>query len=631
MKLKLLLFCLFSIVCIKSNAYSFDIPNYTVETRFKVNAVSASVMFSYQTSANFYMMQYNIEQENNPRLRPHHWKGDPSCDAEIELNQFFEDIDLTDWHVTKITVTNGNHYKVYLDDIMVYESGEVGGETLAFGSIGTRAGFSGNTGESADFDYIKVTNDDTNEIVYNNDFEDPSKAFGGCTVSDGVLHTDGKPNSELRGLPNDPILAAVKDMHYTVEADLTVLEDCASIIFGRTDNETYYMWQFGSNGENAALRYHLANGNEQWKAFGDGPAFPDFKASDMLGQKRHVKIEVLGNVVYTYVDGKLQDTFAQNDMTDLALLNNGEIGLRVDGTDFTQRAYFDNVKLTQYYDDGCVNVLVDDDFENVYNTDEYSKYFYLNPANTGYAEVVDDGTGNHVLYLNGTSGTASQLTRILETYKFDYSENGDNYTGEIEDIRAVVDRHLSADCWNTLCLPFDMDKELIEHVFGEGTLVTELKSVENETMMFSNSDMIKAGVPYLIKPARNIHNNFVVPNVSVTAETPLKSEFGEYAFVGVYDPVTLQTDGSQRIINKDIALDIPTADNSLLKGLRAYFQVPADKDVLLNINGVTTGITSVNAGKTDAESVYNLSGIRIDNKNLTKGIYIINGKKIVIK
>lgn len=631
MKLKLLLFTLLCFVCISAGAYSFDIPNYTVETRFKANDISASIMFSHQTSSNFYMLQYNIEQEGNPRLRPHHWNGGPSCDAEIELNQFFDDIDLTQWHVTKITVTNGNHYKVYLDDVQIYESDEVGGETLAFGSIGTRAAWSGDIGESADFDYFKITNDDTQEIIYENNFDDPSKAFQNGTVSDGVYHAVGSKDNEKRGLPVDPILSAVKDMHYAVEADITLLENCASIIFGRTDNDTYYMWQLGQSGDDAFIRYHLANGNESWKAVGDGKAFPDFNAADLIGTKHRIKIEVLGNVVYTYIDDKLQDVFPQNDMTDLALLNNGEIGLRVDGKDFSQRAYIDNIKLTQYYEDGCQNVLVDDDFENVYGMGEYTKYFYIDPANAGYAEVVDDGTGNNVLYLNGTSGSETAFTRIVETYKLDYSENGDNYTGAIEDIRAVVDRHLSADYWNTICLPFDMDKALIEHVFGKGTLVTELSSVEDETMMFTNSDMIKAGVPYLIKPARNIHNGFVVPNVSATVETPLKSEFGAYAFVGVYDPVTLQTDGSQRTINKNLALDIPTADNSLLKGLRAYFQVPADKDVKLNINGITTDITSVNAGETDSDSVYNLSGVRIKNKDLTKGIYIINGKKIIKK
>ena len=626
-----LLFILFCLICIDANAYNFDIKNYTVEARFKANAISASIMFSYQTSSNFYMLQYNIEQENNPRLRPHHWNGDPVCDAEIELNQFFEDIDLTQWHVTKIVVTDGSHYKAYLDDVQIYESDEVGGETLAFGSIGTRAAWSGNIGESADFDYFKITNNDTGEVIYDNDFSDPSRSFSNGTVSDGIYHSEGSTDNEKRGLPIDPIMSAVKDMHYTVEADMTILENCASIIFGRTDNDTYYMWQLGQNGADAHIRYHLANGNESWKAIGDGTAFNDFGAADLIGSSHHIKIEVLGNVVYTYIDGKLQDVFPQNDMTDLALLNNGEIGLRVDGRDFSQRAYFDNIKLTQYYADGCENVLVDDDFENVYASGEHTKYFYIDPANAGYGEIIDDGTGNHVLYLNGTSGSETAFTRIVETYKINYSENGNEYTGAIDDMRAVIDRHLSSDYWNTICLPFAMDKDMIEHVFGAGTLVTELKSVENETMMFADADMIQAGRPYLIKPAPNVHNNFVVPNVSATAETPLKSEFGEYAFVGVYDPVTLMTDGSQRTINADISLDIPNEDNSQIKGLRAYFQVPADKDVKLNINGITTDITSVNAEENKSGNVYNLSGIRMKDKNLAKGIYIINGRKIIIK
>lgn len=631
MKQKLLLLALSCFIGLNAYAYSFDIPNYTVETRFKANAISASIIFSHQTSSNFYMLQYNIEQERNPRLRPHHWNGSPVCDADIELNKFFTDIDLTQWHVTKIAVTNGNHYKVYLDDVLVYESDETGGETLAFGSIGTRAAWSGSIGESADFDYFKITNDDTQEIVYENDFSDPSRAFLNGTVSDGVYHAVGGVDNEKRGLPVDPMQEAVKDMHYVVEADMTILENCASIIFGRTDADTYYMWQFGHDGVNASVRYHLADGNESWKAVGDGPAFPDFSAADMVGTKHHVKIEVLGNIVHTYIDGRLEDTFPQNDMTDLALLNNGEIGLRVDGSGLSQRAYFDNIKLTQYYEDGCRNILVDDDFENVYGMGEYTRYFYIDPANAGYAEVIDDGTGNHVLYLNGTSGGDTQLTRIVETYKMGYSENGGNYTGAIDDTRAVVDRHLDSGHWNTICLPFAMDKEVIEHVFGKGTVVTGLKSVESETMMFSSVDMMEAGTPYLIKPSRNIHNNFVVPNVSVTAETPLKSEIGEYAFVGTYDPATLLTDGSQRIINKNLTLDIPTADRNRIKGLRAYFQVPAENDVKISINGIVTDINSINAGGVSEKAVYNLSGVRMTGKSLAKGVYIVDGRKIAVR
>lgn len=577
------------------------------------------------------MVQYNIEQDGNPRLRPHHWNGGAACDAEIDLSQFIPDLDLTQWHVTKVVVTNGNYYTVYLDDVKVYESGEVGGETLAFGSIGTRAAWSGDIGESADFDYFKVTNDDTQEIVYENDFSDPSKCFSYGTVSDGVYHAVGGVQDEKRSVPTDPMQLVAKDMHYVVEADMTLLESCASIIFGRTEADTYYMWQIGANGDNANIRYHLANGNESWKAWADGPTFSDFTAADIIGTKHHVKIEVLGNVVYTYIDDKLENSFPQNDMTDLAYLNNGEIGLRVDGSGLSQRAYFDNVKLTQYYSDGCQNVLVDDDFEGVGAEDMFTKYFAINPANLAYATVIDDGTGNHVLYLNGANGSDTQKTRVVENYKMKYSENGENYTDPISGVSAVIDRHLSSEYWNTICLPFSMDGTTINKIFGEGTLVAELKGVDSGTMQFIYVKAIEAGIPYLIKPIKNIHNGFVVPKINTTATTPLKSEFGEYAFIGAYDPVTLLTDGTQRLINNVQTLDIPTLDNNQMKGIRAYFQVPASSDVIITINDTLTDINSINADDASSTVIYNLSGVKVANQGLSKGVYILNGKKIVVK
>ena len=50
-------------------------------------------------------------------------------------------------------------------------------------------------------------------------------------------------------------------------------------------------------------------------------------------------------------------------------------------------------------------------------------------------------------------------------------------------------------------------------------------------------------------------------------------------------------------------------------------------------DGDATSIYSVNAEVegTEAEDVYSLSGVRMDGKQLPKGIYIVNGKKKVIK
>ena len=52
-------------------------------------------------------------------------------------------------------------------------------------------------------------------------------------------------------------------------------------------------------------------------------------------------------------------------------------------------------------------------------------------------------------------------------------------------------------------------------------------------------------------------------------------------------------------------------------------------DVFLTLKSGTTGISSVKAIAADGSAVYNLAGQRVSNP--TKGLYIINGKKVVIR
>ena len=65
--------------------------------------------------------------------------------------------------------------------------------------------------------------------------------------------------------------------------------------------------------------------------------------------------------------------------------------------------------------------------------------------------------------------------------------------------------------WNTICLPFNLTKAEVETVFGSGTKVEELSSLNYDatsksyTLVFTavteaNGSLMKAGVPYLIKP-----------------------------------------------------------------------------------------------------------------------------------
>ena len=69
------------------------------------------------------------------------------------------------------------------------------------------------------------------------------------------------------------------------------------------------------------------------------------------------------------------------------------------------------------------------------------------------------------------------------------------------------------------------------------------------------------------------------------------------------------------------------------KGHQAYLAVP--KDNALNVLGFsfdgTTGIAELETTVNGIDEVYTISGIRVDGSNLGKGVYIVNGKKVIIK
>ena len=70
-----------------------------------------------------------------------------------------------------------------------------------------------------------------------------------------------------------------------------------------------------------------------------------------------------------------------------------------------------------------------------------------------------------------------------------------------------------------------------------------------------------------------------------------------------------------------------------MKGTRAYFQVASAnpvKGVGVVFDGEATGIESINANNTpNAAAIYDLSGRVV--KNPARGIYIVDGKKVMIK
>ena len=77
----------------------------------------------------------------------------------------------------------------------------------------------------------------------------------------------------------------------------------------------------------------------------------------------------------------------------------------------------------------------------------------------------------------------------------------------------------------------------------------------------------------------------------------------------------------------------PGQQSSYLKGFRAYFQLKDAsnaRSITLNLGDEATSIISTTDNTDNTDSVYDLQGRKVDNA-ATKGVYIQNGRKVVVK
>ena len=215
-----------------------------------------------------------------------------------------------------------------------------------------------------------------------------------------------------------------------------------------------------------------------------------------------------------------------------------------------------------------------------------------------------------------------------------------------------VKRTLKANQWNTICFPFAMTAAQVYEAFGEDVQVAEFTEYES-TDDFASINVIfeevyrfdryglMANIPYIIKPTSNI-SEFMVTSV---LEPDEESAFTEYAVGKGSNKVVYGTyRGTLKAGGKVPAncLFLNGGDfwystgQSNIKAFRGYFEFvdvlasleTATSKVKMVFRNETTGIKDVIV-KTANDDMYDLQGRRIVNPD--KGIYIKNGKKVVIK
>ena len=243
----------------------------------------------------------------------------------------------------------------------------------------------------------------------------------------------------------------------------------------------------------------------------------------------------------------------------------------------------------------------------------------------------------YVIFKNGEyyanqTGTSYSLTEDEEGL---YTVRAANEMGGLgaaaSDI--VFKRSITAGNWGTIVLPFDIASEDITTVFGNETSVAELKSGDASTLTFNTTltdNKMKANQPYAIKVA-NDFSAVKLNNVATDYAAEPTQTVDDWNFVGTYSSTTVPS-GSYYF--KSNHLNQAGTGTHSIKAFRAYLTYTGGSgapQLSFTIDGETTGIMSVDNGQltVDSSEVYNLSGQRVANP--TKGLYIVNGKKVIIK
>ena len=268
-------------------------------------------------------------------------------------------------------------------------------------------------------------------------------------------------------------------------------------------------------------------------------------------------------------------------------------------------------------------------------------------------EELDPETAYEVqVRTNFASGDVSEwvndyfTTETLVTL-FDNGNNNSEIIGDNDEATATVvlsGRTLYRDTkWNTICLPFDVT---LEGSILEGAIVKPLANAtvtdKHVSLTFGDAvDEIEAGVPYIIKWEEEgtdiVDPTFV--GVTIDDAEPEVQVFadGKVNFVGYYNAFNITADDTDIYYMKGDNTLTHTAKPRTLKAFRTYFQF--SEDLASGVDSfsldfgdgeVSTGITEI-ADSSAPEGYFNLQGVKFDKAPKQKGVYIVNGKKVVVK
>ena len=260
-----------------------------------------------------------------------------------------------------------------------------------------------------------------------------------------------------------------------------------------------------------------------------------------------------------------------------------------------------------------------------------------------------------------------------------YDENSTNTVKKTETghvAKVSINRSFKKGIWTTCVLPFSLNKQQVDAIFGttygmtndgkgnsvthsDGTQILYFDRIEGNKAYFVRHayNTIVAGKPFLIKPTKDVESINTAdvidyPYVTIENETPADWCKGNgYVWKSSYNNDMNVEKGDCIISKNDGTFKNYRGESGTLKGFRGFLQqdkTTGAKPMMLSIAtstniednpGSTTGIDLVIdaddtiSGPTTGK-IYNVNGQLVsdnmkDLPSLPSGIYIINGKKYI--
>lgn len=381
------------------------------------------------------------------------------------------------------------------------------------------------------------------------------------------------------------------------------------------------------------------------------------------GEEGNEKEEVTVTLDFTGLNYGLE----VNSSTDPPILNNGII---VQNVKVNLSGYIhvnsNNIRLSNYYsvgNSGTIDISVpkNDTIKSIsitakkyeesnftvsymHNQKEISKeYDEKNPKRPIQVNGIDSDhiiltpQQNERLYL-------IQITLTITRPKLDATldEKGENVETTISEIvgenkTLALNRTFNPSQLYTMCLPFDLSKDMITEIFGNETKVYSYDGYQNGELSFSIVKEVKAGMPFLMRSEYYVEQP-TFAGVTVESTTAQTVGGGEWDLCGTFGSYELAADGTQLFLTADGTLAKPKVGSQKMRGFRCYLkkatgtanasaQLPS-----VTIDGETNAIkTAEYAAPTSGTTAYSLSGMKLNAgcKTANGGIMIIDGKKFI--